>query len=112
MKKETFVKIINAVIEQGERDNAFNSALEPYFESWVMNSIANQFSSEIVEALEDEMCDSDVISVISWWLYDAPDAGRYKELAYIESDKVKIPLETPEQLFDYLEKYRKENENG
>lgn len=42
-------------------------------------------------------------SVISWWLYDAPDAGKNKEFAYIELPSgFRYTLETPEQLYDYL----------
>lgn len=101
MRKENFVKAINALIEQSERDCEFEKALEPFFDNYLISSLSDHLQNAVIDLLEDEM--NDIGETISWWLYDAPEAGKNKESCYIFlQDGTEITVETPEQLYDFL----------
>lgn len=102
MKKETFIKIIKAIIYQQKRDCEFDQAFASFYEGYVMCSLTHNSQNQIINALETEMNDKD--NTISWWLYDSPDAGNNKECAYVLIDKEKILLENISQLYDFLNK--------
>jgi hypothetical protein len=108
MKKENFVKLVNMLIDQDERDGKVHIVLgELNIEGMLAFDITDKMKSSVIEVLEEEMNDpyskSDHGSLISWWLYDAPDAGKCLDSAWIQMENgEKIPLETPEQLYDYL----------
>jgi len=107
MKKECFVNMINAVMEMDKKEREFEDALEPFFDGYIISNITGKFQNDIIVALEHEMGDKN--DTISWWLWDAPDAGNDKEASYIEIIKTKeiIRLDTIEQLYDYFSQYCK-----
>ena len=111
MKKENFVALINAITAHEEKEDQFIEALAPFFDNGLIFELTVNFRSQIIRILENEMndpeCNSIGGSIISWWLYDAPNRGREKSSAYIEDNGVKILLETAEQLFDYLNRLGK-----
>ena len=101
MKKQNFVNMINAVIDQQEWKNDISKALDPFMDSMFIYDIDSKFINSILEVLENEM--GDIFNNISWWLYDAPEAGKCKDSAWIElKSGERITLETPEQLYDFL----------
>jgi hypothetical protein len=108
MKKKSFVKLINAIIRQNERDETIINSLNHFdVDGMFIFDITNDIKSDILYALEVDMDDpymeSNHGSLISWWLYDAPNAGKSDDSAWIQmKDGTKIPLETPEQLYNYL----------
>ena len=106
LKKENFAKLIKAVIFQIEKDRLFSSYLEEFSDSHYLLTISEETIMSIIDVLEIEMDDPErnglYDSIISWWLFDAPEAGKDKDSCYIETKKGKILLETPEQLYDYL----------
>jgi len=79
MKKESFVKIINALIAENDKEEAFNKAIKEFFTDPVMFAACQDLQDELIKVLEYEMddpaIDSEHGSIISWWLFDAPQAG-------------------------------------
>jgi len=101
MKKENFVKMICGIIEQNKKEHNFCNALEPFFDGWLVPLITSDLTNGIIDVLESEM--EDEYETISWWLYDAPDAGKCEDSCYIIlKDDSKVRLDTVEQLYDYL----------
>ena len=84
MKKENFVRIINAIIEQDKIETKFSASLDPFFSSPICLDITSNFIQKIIESLIDEMGDDISGSIIDWWLYDAPRAGENKKSAWIK----------------------------
>lgn len=105
--KESFVKLINAVIFQMEKDYKFSKSIEEFASTYCIMTISEEIIDVVIDVLEVEMNDLEKNlygSFISWWLFDAPEAGKNKDSCYVETDKGKILLETPEQLYDFLVK--------
>lgn len=107
MKKHNFEKIINGIIAQIEREREFEKALYPFFDGHLISEISTCFIESILDILEDELDDPDRNSkhgsMIRWWLFDAPEAGKRMDFAYIVlPGGVRFPLETAGQLYDYL----------
>ena len=100
MKKENFVKMIECLHAQDRKNHKFEQALEPFFDNYLMSIMTSKIQNDIIDLLEDEM--GDKFETVSWWLYDAPEAGKSKENCFVEVKGVKIPVETSEQLYDFL----------
>ena len=100
MKKENFVKMIECLLEQDKKNDEFEQALTPFFDNYLVPTLTSKLEGDIIGILEDEL--NDKYETISWWLYDSPDAGKNKACSYVEVKDIKIPLETPEQLYDFL----------
>lgn len=104
MKKETFVALINGVLEQEKNNKAFAEAIEPFLNSYFI--LKDSFQDLVVQVLENEMGDNAVEEherIISWWLWDAPDAGKNINSSCVQlASGEKILLHTAEQLYYYL----------
>ena len=103
MKKENFVSMINAVLTQDEREDEMAKALDPFIDDTMfIFEMSNDFKSTIINTLEKEMED-EKDGYVSWWIYDAPHAGKCKDSCWVELvTGEKIVLETPGQLYDFL----------
>ena len=117
MKKETFVNMINAIIDQIEKERKITETMESFLDGNFIIDITSEFINTILKSLEIEMQDPCINdkhgSLISWWLWDAPEAGKCKDSAWIELESGKrITLETPEQLYDYLKMNHKQMEDS
>ena len=88
MKKETFVSIINAIEKQKEKDRKTPKIIE------VVTAL-------IIDALKTEMCDSDWID---YYMYKLDFGRKDVKLKAYDENGVEIPLSTPEDLYDLLEK--------
>jgi len=107
MKKKTFVNLINAITDQMVKEDEIADKLGIIMDGSFIIDITADIVETILESLEVEMNDPCIDdpngSIIGWWLYDAPDAGKSKDSAWVELKSGKrIPLESPEQLYDYL----------
>ena len=114
MKKENFVMLINAIIKHNEEKRRLEKALGPFFDCHLIAKIGDALSDDVMSALEGEMGDDirpPFGSTISWWLYDAPKAGK-TDSAWIEDDGVRYDLPDAEALYSYLKiaKDKKNNE--
>lgn len=100
ISRKTFTNLIKVIRDQEEVHKGFTSAINQFFDGHSICTIADTAICGIIQALEDEMNDADAI--ISWWLWDAPNGGSEKSNAWVEDNGVRLPLETSEQLYDYL----------
>ena len=98
IKKQTFCKILKALIALIDKNDKLQTAFEPFFDE-VIFTHTHEFQNSIINALSDEIDDTE--DYISWWIWDAPDCGK-SENSWVESDGIKIILKTPEQLYDFL----------
>lgn len=101
MKKETFVRVINAIDAQYSRDKEHAKKLEEIFpDSTIMPSYSEELIGAIVDALKVEMCDSDWID---YYMYELDFGRKNKQLKAYDENGVEMPLSTPEDLYDLLE---------
>lgn len=99
LKKETFVKVIELIKKQEEINENISEALDPICEGNGFFYCGGRFYEEaLIKVLKESMNDADDYqdSWIEWWLYEE---GRD---AWINN--IKIPLDTAEQLYDFLVK--------
>jgi len=105
MKKENFVSIINAILDQEKRERALEEAMKPFLGDF-MSEVSTGFIDRVVKILENEMnapgTEDEVGPVISWWLYDAPKAGENRDSAWVKVDGEEVSLYDAGELFDYL----------
>ena len=114
LSKDTFVNLINAITKQIEKEMKIAKTMESFLDGNFIIDITSEFINTILKSLEIEMCDPCINdehgSLIEWWLWDAPEAGRDKDSAWIELKSGKrIPLLSPGQLYDYLKGEYDEN---
>jgi len=112
MKKENFVRLINAIKEHLEQQQIFLNTLAPFLGHNLECTHASVFINLVINVIEDEMDEKtplcpEIFSNISWWLFDTPDCGRNKDGAYVIVDGKKIILETAGQLYDFLKQHNK-----
>lgn len=104
ISKQSFINIINTLIKQNRREEAFTEAMEAFTEeNNIYFNISSGYVNDIIEILSEEF--DDEYDTISWWMYDAgPLCGDeyYREdcLVYCEGKGYKI--KTPADLYDYL----------
>ena len=106
IKRENFVALMEGLIYQEQREEAFCKMLERYFDGHIISEISGKLMDIILDVLADEVdhakADYPYGSMIEWWLFDAPDHGRNKNSAFIYLDDKRYPLENAGQLYDYL----------
>jgi hypothetical protein len=104
LSKEEFVKYIQSRINQDKLLDEINK-LDigvSLFEGKLLDPLDTLHSIVFTESQRD---------LIDWWLWDAPDQGRCVESSNIwdsKTNKVIATLLTPEDLYDYLNKDKKE----
>jgi ribosomal protein L10 len=96
MKRENFVPLINAILEQIGFEDEFAKDLQKYFDGHIVSTISSNLIVKLVKMLEDEMNDKD--EIISWWLFEGKDLNP----PYIEIDDKQMPLYSPGKLYDFL----------
>ena len=130
MKQETFVGIIHALKQQGERNEKFAEAIQQAFtdagecsdfrDSLSYYPPTSMLQDTILEALakefvSDHQTHEQAMNLINYWFYelaienyrfmepvDGDPLSRKPVPAYIEVNGTKVPLATPEDLFNEL----------
>lgn len=114
LTKEQFVKILNFIIKEEERQEKFAQALKEYAESDFTDFSKPDITTFLVKLLEDLMDDRPKErpweSYISWWLWNCPDRGRCEDddscTVWLgkrnDPDTNKIIVRTPEDLYNLL----------
>lgn len=111
MHKETFVTIINEIINQIKKESKLSEVISEYFVEPVLLNLSYDFVNKITDSLAkefDDEVDEHGYHMINWWLYDSPNAGQEKESCWVEYDNKKFSLLNAEELFDFL-KYKMDN---
>lgn len=103
MKKESFVRIINAIDAQYSKDKENAKLLEKVFpDSTIIPSYCDKLTNAIIEALKSEISDEED-SWIDYYMYEL-DFGRESDrLKAYDKDGKELPLSTPEDLYDLIE---------
>lgn len=105
--RDQFVQIINACIEQIDRDNEIADALDVVARDGANRSLV--FSTRLIDKLVSAI---DYEDTISWWLWDGPEAGkRAEEFATYLGDidepfSEKIVINNAGELYDYIEQQK------
>ncbi len=94
LTKEQFVQVINWIKEQNDLDTQIGKLLEKSAGSWVMFNTENKHYKALMLVLKAVFNDKE--DMISWWLFEdvKKEITSFNDLA--------VPLETPEQLYDFL----------
>lgn len=108
--KEAFVNIINAILAFDELRSQFSTDMDKYLDGHFVTDFGGDFTSTVIDSLEacfnhGVIDDGFNGGMISWWLWDAPNAGKSKDSACIGSNRVDgmwYSLATPELLYEYL----------
>lgn len=97
IRKDDFVRSINAILEQAERDEEINNALDVICGNDYSSCVAETstiVTSALIELLGNLINDED--DYISWWLYEDVDK------IITDAFGNKIEIDTPEKLYDFL----------
>jgi len=101
MNRKTFVSILEAIIEQERKEELVNNTVVDlfgdYMYSWTVDLVGN-----IVRALEAEFNNTELIS---WWLWDVPQAGKKEGIHLWLKNGEGVSLENAGELYDYLVSY-------
>lgn len=97
MKRENFVKIIEAIQAQQEIEREFCQNLAEVLDGHFVATISSKLIESIISVLEDELDDKmdRFGSNIQWWLYEH---GK----KVVDIDGVERIIETPGQLYDFI----------
>lgn len=99
--KKTFIELIKSVQTQCIEDARISNHVNEIVRDSMPNVFSTPLVSHVVQALEAEMQDGD--DTISWWLWDAPEAGANEDSAYIQfKNGDKFYLYDASDLYDYL----------
>lgn len=99
MKKQTFVDIIKGIRQQEEQDRKTTDCLIN-----IMTDGGGFYTTElavsVTVALEQEF--NDTCHTISWWLWDAPKAGKDPEACTVKHNGKQWRLTDEGKLYDYM----------
>lgn len=97
IKKDDFVRSINALLKQAERDEEVNEALDVICNnehSFCVAETSTIVTTALLVLLRNLINDED--DYIGWWLYEDVE----KEVKDVFGNKIKV--DTPEKLYDFL----------
>lgn len=97
IRKDDFVRSINAILEQTERDEEINNALDVICGNDYSSCVADT-STITTQALIDllKSLTNDLDDFIDWWLYEDVEKEVKDAFGNI------ISLDAPEKLYDFL----------
>ena len=102
MKKEQFIKTIEALQKQYEHDERVCDLLsEAYPESTIMPYDNSIIINQILDFLKSEFNDQED-SIIEYFIYELDYGKKYKKGMVTDSDGSEIELKTANDLWDYL----------
>jgi hypothetical protein len=104
MDKETFIIIMNLIIEQDEMENKFDDALALINSSWSICELDN-YTRKAVWKLLEIFYDDAMIDTIQWFLYE--DVKKVITHNNGKKNEKQYHLKTTGDLYDYLDKWRK-----
>lgn len=97
IRKDDFVRSINSILRQAERDEEINNALDVICGNDYSSCVAETstiVTTALIELLGNLINDED--DYIGWWLYEDVE----KEVKDAFGNIIK--LDTPEKLYDFL----------
>jgi hypothetical protein len=99
--KDFFVKLINIVRRQLERQRSFSKAVQPYFSNTGLVFDLTE-TDKLIDVLSEAWDDKNVW--IKWWIYET-NFGRRDDMAIvtIPNDSF-VKIDTAEKLYDFITK--------
>jgi len=97
--KELFLSTISKIQKQEKRMDEFSKALSKVCDGFPVFDKNNLYLEALFDLLKYTM--QDKYDNISWWLYEAPDAG-YTISWEENGEKVSVDLTEASALYDYL----------
>lgn len=102
ISKECFTNLINLILDTLEKQNLFEDSIDQWFDVSVygFKPLAD-LSDKLIEILQKET--KDKYDMISWWIYDAPKAGKEKDSCILTLENgERFAIYTPDDLYEYL----------
>ena len=99
LPKELFLSTINKIQKQENRMDEFSKALSKVSNGFPVFDKNNLYLEALFDLLKFTM--HDIGDDISWWLYEAPDAG-YTISWEENGEEVSVDLTEASALYDYL----------
>lgn len=102
LTKKQFLDRLSFLMEWSKKVDRFDQALKDFAKSDFTGYYDEGVHNHLLDTLVEDMEDDD--GLISWWLYDCPQAGECPEHAKIwtEDEKQEWDVSTPEKLYDYI----------
>ena len=103
ISKEQFVQIIEAVIEQVDRDYEISKSLDEVLKDGCNHGVV--FTSNVVHKVIDAL---DYDGIISWWFWDGPEHGKNAETYAVylgdadDPRTEKLFIHDAGELYDYM----------
>lgn len=105
LSKDLFIETINFIKERQLGQEKMHSLLKTEFEDAIFWPYG-RYESQMIDVLQDIFNDEG--EWISWYIYEA-DFGENFDCAYESDGTTRVPLKTPEDLYNFLVKNMEEN---
>jgi len=104
IKLKTFIKAIEAIKKQQEKELKFCDALEDMIDGNFVPQMSTDILSALLDCLQDIFNDKD--NWTDWWIYEK-DFGKDKKITANYKNGRQIKLDTIEDLYNFLKKNKK-----
>ena len=108
LTKKQFLERLNFIIEYDKSVERYDQALKEFAHSDFTGYYDEKLHNHLINMLVEDMDQDPDDDLISWWLYDCPEAGKHPEHANIwdgdadDPNTTKYTIATPEDLYDYI----------
>jgi len=106
MKRETYIRLANAILKQSGRERELAKNLQSFFDGNMVSEISTDLQIAVMESMESETNDSNDAkygSMLRWWLFDAPNAGQNEKTSWVKDKSgEKVLLPDAGSLYDFL----------
>ena len=105
LTKEEFVKYLNQIQRGIKRRKDFNDAVDKICDGYPVVMLGNEWLDTSLTLLSKLMNDEPDQhgTMLEWWLWGISDGEKFIYIYHKNGvDKIKISVNTPEELYDYL----------
>ena len=108
LTKKQFLERLNFIIEYDKSVEKYDQALKEFAHSDFTGYYDEKLHNHLINMLIEDMDQDPNDDLISWWLYDCPQAGKCPEHSKIWDGELDDPntteysITTPEELYDYI----------
>lgn len=93
--------LVDGILTQLEFEQNLVENLTPFFDGHFVSRISGELIISIFDTFGLEFGEVNA-ELIEWWIWDAPQAGKNPNDAFIVVDDHSVDVKTPEQLYDFL----------
>lgn len=108
LTKKQFLERLNFIIDYDKKVEKYDQALKQFAHSDFTGFYDEDLHCHLLNSLVEDMNIPFDDDVISWWLYDCPEAGKNPKHCKIwdgdpdDPNTIEYNLTTPEKLYDYI----------